>query len=175
MAVHALREQAVVFRLDMADVCQHGEIDSLAIEALGCGRPTNPIAVFATRVLGDRALPSGRTRRIAASDFLREPIHILAISNLRRLRAHLRSGCTRWCIRDAGSLSGFDGSLLDQKALAFIATPGSAPLQYNSPKGRRLLGPPGEGGISGWQKLEVVEVRARQADSSLNSVQADPG
>jgi hypothetical protein len=99
----------------------------------------------------------------------------LAISNLRRLRARMRSGCTCWCIRDAGSLSRFESILLDQKALAFIATPGSAPLQYNSPKGRRPLGTPREGGISSWEELEVVEICAGQTDGPLDFVQADPG
>jgi hypothetical protein len=175
MPVRALREQAVVFSLSVTDVCQHGEIDCLAIKALGRGRPTNPIAILAARVLGNRALPSSRTRRISASDFLRELLHVLAISNLRRLRARMRSGGTCWCIRAAASLSRFESILLDQKALAFIATPGSAPLQYNSPKGRRLLGTPREGGISSWEKLEVVEVRAGQADRPLDFVQTNPG
>jgi hypothetical protein len=158
----------------VTDVCQHGEIDRHAVKALGRGRPTNPIAILTARVLGNRALPSGRTGRISASDFLCEPFHVLAISNLRRLRARMRSGGTCWCIRDAGSLSCFESILLDQKALAFVATPGSAPLQYNSPKGRGLLGTPRERGISSWEKLEVVEVRAGQADGPIDFVQADP-
>jgi len=175
MSVRALGEQAVVFSLGVTDVCQHGKIDRRAIEALGCGRPTNPVAILAARMLGNRALPSGRTRRISASDFRRELLHILAISNLRRLRALMRSGCTCRCIRDAGNLSRFESISLDQKALTFIATPGSAPLQYNGPKGRRLLGTPRKGGISSWEKLEVVEVRAGQTDGPLDSLQADPG
>jgi hypothetical protein len=175
MTVRALREQAVVFSLGVTDVCQHGEIDRHAIKALGRGRPTNPVAILAARVLGNRALSSGRTRWISASDFLREPLDVLAISNLRRLRPHVRSSGTCRCIRDAGRLSRFESILLDEKALAFIATPGSAPLQYNSPKSRGLLGTPGEGGISCWEKLEVVEVRAGQADRPFDFLQTDPG
>jgi len=174
MPVRTLREQAVVFGLSVTDVCQHGEIDRLAIKALGRGRPTNPVAILAARVLSNRALPSDGTCRISASDLRRELLHVLAISNLRRLRARMRSGGTCWCIRDAASLSRFESILLDQKALAFIATPGSAPLQYNRPKSRRPLGTPREGGISSWEKLEVVEVRAGQADGPFYFVQADP-
>jgi hypothetical protein len=174
MPVRTLREQAVVFSLSVTDVCQHGEIDGLAIKALGRGRPTNSIAIFVTRMLGNRTLPSSRTRRISASDLLRELIHVLAISNLRRLRARMRPGGTCWCIGDAGSLSRFESIFLDQKALAFIATPRSAPLQYDSPKSRRLLGTPRESGISSWEKLEVVEIRAGQAEGPLDFVQADP-
>jgi hypothetical protein len=156
-------------------MCQHGQIDRRAVEALGRGRPTNPIAVLAARVLGNRALPPGRTRRISTSDFLRELIHILAVSNLSRLRARMRPGGTLWRVRDASGLSRFESLLLDQKALAFVATPGSAPLQYNSPKGRRLLGTSREGSISRWEELKVVEVRAGQANGPFDFVQVDPG
>jgi hypothetical protein len=156
MAFHSLREQAVVFSLGVTDVRQHREIDRTYIKGLGRGRPPNPVAILAARMLGNRALPSGRTRRIPTPDLLREPFHMLAISNLRRLCARLRSGRACWCIRDAGSLSGFERIFFDQKSLAFITTPGAAPLQHDGPKRRRLLGTPREGGISCWEKLQVI-------------------
>jgi hypothetical protein len=79
-------------------------------------------------MLGDGTLSPGRAGPIPSSDFLREPFHILMISSLRYLCAPTRSGCTGRRIRDAGGLSGFESLLLDEEALAFIATPGSAPL-----------------------------------------------
>jgi hypothetical protein len=174
MPIRSSREKKVVFSFGVTDMGQHGEIDGGAIQALGRGGTANPVAVLPAGMLGDGALSPGRAPRISSSHFLRESLHVLAIDSLRFLRAPDRLSRAGRRIRDAGGLGGFEGLLLDQKALAFVATTGSAPFQHDGPKGGCLLGAPGERGISGWEKLEVVEVRTGQAQGPFGLVQADP-
>ncbi len=174
MPIRASREKTVVFGFAVTDMGEHGEIDRGAIEALGRGGSANPVAVLPAGMLGDGALPPGRAPRISSPHFLRESLHILAISSLRFLRAHTRSIRAGRRIRDASGLGGFEGRLFHQKALAFVATSGSAPFQYDGPKRGCLLGTPGERGISGREKLEVVEVRTGQAQGPFGLIQADP-
>ena len=174
MPIHSSREKKVVLSFGVTDMGKHSEIDRGAIQALGRGGPANPVAVLATGMLRDGALSPGRAAWISSPHFLRKSLHVSAIGKLRLLRAPTRSIRAGRRIRDAGGLGGFEGLLLDQKALAFVATPGSAPFQHDGPEGGCLLGTPGERGISGREKLEVVEVRTGQAQGPFGLVQADP-
>ena len=174
MPIRSSREKKVVFSFGVTDVGQHSEIDRGAIQALGRGGSANPVAVLPTGMLGDGALSPGRAPWISSPYFLRESLHILVIGRLRLLRAPTRSIRAGGRIRDAGGLGGFEGLLLDQKALAFVTMPGSAPFQHDGPEGGCLLGTPGERGVSGREELEVVEVRTGQTHGPFGLVQADP-
>jgi hypothetical protein len=174
MPIRASCEKTVVFSFGVTDMGQHREIDGGVIEALGRGGSANPVAVLPTGVLGDGALSPGRAPRISSPHLLRESLHVLAISSPRILRARKRPSRAGRRICDAGGLGAFEGLLLDQKALAFVATPGSAPFQYDGPKRGCLLGTPGERGISSREKLEVVEVGTGQAQGPFGLVEADP-
>jgi len=175
MPICASREKTVVLSFGVTDMGQHREIYRGAIEVLGPGGSTNPVAVLPTGMLSDGALSPGRAPRISPPHFLRESLQVLAIRCLRFLLANPRPGCARRRIRDAGGLGGLQRLLLDQKALAFVAISGSTPFQHDGPKARCLLGTPGERGISGRKKLEVVEVRTGQTQGSFGLIQANPG
>ena len=114
-------------------------------------------------MLSDGALPPSRALRIASSHFLSKSLHALAIRRLSLLCPPTRSLLADRRIRDASGLGGFKGLGFDQKALAFIATSGSAPFQDDGPKNGCLLGTPGECGISRREEFEVIKIRTGQA------------
>jgi hypothetical protein len=163
MPIHTPGEKKVIVCLGVTNMGQYCEINRGVIEILGSCSSANPVAVLPAGMLGDGALPPSRALRIASSHFLSKSLHVLAIRRLSLLCPPTRSLLAHRRIRDASGLGSFKGLGFDQKALAFIATSGSAPFQNDSPKNGCLLGTPGERGISRREKLEVIKIRTGQA------------
>lgn len=158
----------------MTDVGTHGKVDRVAVETLGGGGSTYPCAVLPTCVFGDVALSSDGTSWIPQPHLLGESFDIALVDGKRLLGTSKSPRSPGGCILEARFFRSLEGLLFDEETLTLVATPRTAPLQHDSPKGRCLLGAPGERGISRRQKLEVVEISAWQAQGTLGLVQIDP-
>ena len=71
------REQAVVLRMCMPDMCLHGQINGFCLEVLCIGGPANAPAVLLARVAGNCFSFTRRTALISGEDSLRKLCHVV--------------------------------------------------------------------------------------------------
>jgi hypothetical protein len=134
VSVDAASKERIVFRLNMADVSTHGKVNRVLVEALRRSSSTDSFTVFATSVFSDTILTAIGTIWVATPHFFRKSPNVFAIGVERALSATTCLGRTGRCVFETCRLGCFERCDFDKQTLAFVALPGPAPLQYDSPK-----------------------------------------
>ena len=104
-------------------------------------------------MLGDALLTFRRTRRVPASDLLREALNVALVGDQSVLRTPTRPLSPGSRVLETGELRTLQRLLLDEEPLTFIPLSSTTPFQNDSPKRGRLLGSPGHGCVPGGKKL----------------------
>jgi hypothetical protein len=108
------------------------------------------------------------------ADPVRKAIHKSGIDLGTALRLTLLATCPYLSVLQALGLGPLERCFFDQQSLTLVPLAGATPFQDDGSQCRVLGAATRQRGISRWQKHEVVEIRARQAECATIAREKNP-
>lgn len=142
----------------------HGKHDRFKVKFLGRPGSTDPTAVFATGIGGNLLLFTGWTLWVPSSNLTCEFLNIFLIQNLPPQGLPFPARLPEIGVGQTFFLGPLNSLRLGQNALSLVALPRATPLHDNGMNFRILRRTTGQGGITTEEKLQVIQVRARQTE-----------
>src|SRR5438093_1631630 len=140
-----------------------GQIDSFGLKRLCCSGTAYAPAVFLACVPGNGHRFGFGTTGITGSNDLDKLLDVSLIRSFTSRRRPLSRNSPLVFVTQAFLLRSFKRISLDQQTLTLVSSPGSAePHDYRGQFGV-LAAPAGQCHISAWQKNQMVQIRAFEA------------
>ena len=167
LPVPAGAEQAIVVRVDVANVSVHGQSNRLAVEALGLGCPSNSPRILAAGVFRDRDGFWLWTAWVESANAPSKLIPVMRVELSVTLRTPLTHACPSVGIRETLLFGARQRILLNEDSLAFVALPSATKADHDRFQGRIAAGPPGQSCVAAGEEDEVSQVGARETERTL--------
>src|SRR5258706_9257489 len=148
-AGNAGHEQRVVAGVVVAYRGDDGVGDRVGVEGAGGGGAPDPAAAAGGGVAGDRGGAGGRAAREQPGDLRRQLGLELHVGVGAALAVTLAAPGAGGFVGQALPLGLFEGGVLDEKALPFVAFAGAAEAHDHGGQAAGLFGPAGQRGVAG--------------------------